>query len=127
MVQTRPIRVVVIDDHETVRYGLAVMFEVMDNFELVGEAADSQQGLALCAQLRPDLVLIELRLLRSDGFCALRLMKKRFPQIKIIVMSASENDEDIQAAYRAGASSYLVKNTGIDEIAATLRAAMFMD
>lgn len=125
MIQARPIRVLVIDDHETVRQGLAIMFEVMDNFEFVGDAADGEHGLMLCATLRPDVVLVEMRLNVSDGLTITRLVRKSYPQIKVIVMSASEDDQDIHAAFQAGASGYLVKNVGIDDIAAAIREVVF--
>lgn len=124
MVQVRPIRVLVIDNHEIVRQGLSILMEVFDDFEMVGEADDCEQGLNLCAVLQPDVVMVEMRLPHIDGLTATRLITHRFPKIRVVAMSASEPQADIEAVLAAGASGYFLKNVGIDVVAETIRAAV---
>ena len=123
MVQVRPIRVLIIDNHEIVRQGLSILMEVFDDFELVGEADSGEQGLNLCAAVQPDVVMIEMRLPTIDGLTATRMITRTYPHIRVVAMSASEPQASIDAILEAGASGYLVKNVGIDAVAETIRAA----
>ncbi|MEV6929925.1 response regulator transcription factor [Dactylosporangium sp. NPDC051485] len=117
------IRVVVADDQTAVREGLAVMLGLLDDVEVVGEAADGEQALDLVAREHPDVVLMDLRMPRRDGVEATGLIRARHPQTRVVVLTTYADDEHILAALRAGALGYLTKDAGRVQIAQAVRAA----
>jgi DNA-binding NarL/FixJ family response regulator len=117
------IRVVVADDQTAVREGLAVMLGLLDDMEVVGEAADGDQALDLVARERPDVVLMDLRMPRRDGVEATGLIRTQHPDTRVIVLTTFADDEHIIAALRAGALGYLTKDAGRVQIAQAVRAA----
>jgi DNA-binding NarL/FixJ family response regulator len=86
-------RIVLVDDHELARDGLRDMFADMLDLEIVGEAADGREALELCRRVRPDLVLMDLRMPRMDGLAATRAIKGEFPGISVLVMTMHENPD----------------------------------
>jgi NarL family two-component system response regulator LiaR len=118
-----PVRVLNVDDHAVVRSGLAAFLRAFDDLELVGEAAGGQQALALCEQVRPDVVLMDLVMPGMDGASATRAIRQRYPHIQVIVLTSFRDHELVQAALQAGAIGYLLKNVTADELAAAVRAA----
>lgn len=120
---TKTIRLMLIDDHDIVRQGLRVL-EMFDDLELVGQAADGQTGVELCAELKPDVVLMDLIMPGPvDGVTAIRQIRQRSPCTRIIALTNYKDEELVQAAIKAGAISYLLKNVGIDELAGAIRSA----
>lgn len=120
---TKTIRLMLIDDHDIVRQGLRVL-EMFDDLELVGQAADGQTGVELCAELKPDVVLMDLIMPGPvDGVAAIRQIRQRSPCTRIIALTNYKDEELVQAAIKAGAISYLLKNVGIDELAGAIRSA----
>ncbi|GAA2336714.1 response regulator transcription factor [Dactylosporangium salmoneum] len=117
------IRVVVADDQTAVREGLAVMLGLLDDVEVVGEAADGEQALDLVAREHPDVVLMDLRMPRRDGVEATGLIRARHPQTRVVVLTTFADDEHILAALQAGALGYLTKDAGRVQIAQAVRAA----
>lgn len=117
------IRVVVTDDQTAVREGLALMLSLLDDVEVVGEAADGDQALELVGRERPDVVLMDLRMPRRDGVEATALIKARFPETRVVVLTTFADDEHILGALRAGAVGYLTKDAGRVQIAQAVRAA----
>lgn len=117
------IRVVVADDQTVVREGLAVMLSLLDDVEVVGEAADGDQALELVGRERPDVVLMDLRMPRRDGVEATALIKGQFPETRVVVLTTFADDEHILGALRAGAVGYLTKDAGRVQIAQAVRAA----
>jgi DNA-binding NarL/FixJ family response regulator len=123
MPSLKPIRILVADSHEMVRSALALFIDMSERFELVGEAEEGIKTLRLCTLLQPDVVLISSTLLPVDGFDTTRLIHQKHPLISIIMLSTSNRPEDVDAAIRAGVSSYLIKEfVGTDIIAEVIRA-----
>ncbi|MFI1989924.1 response regulator [Actinoplanes sp. NPDC020271] len=117
------IRVVVADDQTVVREGLALMLSLLDDVEVVGEAADGDRALELVGRERPDVVLMDLRMPRRDGVEATALIKARFPETRVVVLTTFADDEHILGALQAGAVGYLTKDAGRVQIAQAVRAA----
>ncbi|PWU43270.1 DNA-binding response regulator [Micromonospora globispora] len=118
-----PIRVVVADDQTAVREGLAVMLSLLDDVEVVGEAADGEQALHLVAEHQPDVVLMDLRMPRHDGIDATARIAADHPNTRVVVLTTYADDADILAALRAGALGYLTKDASRRQIAHAVRAA----
>jgi two-component system, NarL family, response regulator LiaR len=123
MSQATPTRVLVVDDHAVVRGGLRLFLLAFDDLELVGDASSGEKALALCADLQPDVVLMDLVMPGMGGVEAIRLMRQRHPQVQVIALTSFPEDELVQAALRAGAISYLLKTISAGDLAAAIRAA----
>ena len=117
------IRVLIVDDHGVVRSGLAAFLCVYDDLELVGEASSGRDAVRACAQLRPDVVLMDLMMPEMDGATASGAIRQAYPQIQIIALTSFWERELVQAALQAGAIGYLLKNVTADELANAVRAA----
>jgi two-component system, NarL family, response regulator LiaR len=117
------IRIVIIDDHAMLRKGLAVFLNSYPDLELVGEAANGKEGLTLCADKRPDVVLMDLMMPIMDGMAATRLIRHDFPEIQVIALTSFGEEALIKEALAAGAISYLFKKISADDLAAAIRAA----
>jgi DNA-binding NarL/FixJ family response regulator len=123
-----PVRVFVVDDHAVVRRGLRGYLEVVDDMEVVGEAANGQEALegiaALVAAGRPpDVVLMDLLLPGMDGVAATAALRQRHPGIEVVAMTSSTQAAMVHGALQAGAAGYLLKDAEADEVAAAIRAA----
>lgn len=121
--QPSTIRVILVDDHAVVRSGLAAFLLAFDDFELVGEAADGAEALALCARVHPDVALMDLVMPRMDGATATRAIRERFPEVQVLALTSFKEDNLVQDALKAGAIGYLLKNISADELANAIRAA----
>ncbi len=118
-----PIRVVIADDHGMVRKGLITYIKNMPDLEVVGEARDGKEAVALCDQLQPDVVLMDLIMPELGGVAAIRLIHKNWPAIRLIALTSFQEKELVQDALQAGAMSYLLKNISGDDLAEAVRAA----
>lgn len=123
MTETNPIRVMIVDDHDMVRSGLSVFLEAFDDLELVGEAADGEEAIHLCAEARPHVVLMDLVMPEMDGVEATRAIRQAYPDVQVIALTSFSEQDLVQGALQAGAVGYLLKNASIDELAAAIRAA----
>ncbi|GAA2803017.1 response regulator [Crossiella cryophila] len=117
------IRVMVVDDQQIMREGLVALLGLVEDIEVVADAGDGEQALALLAEHEVDLVLMDLRMPVLDGVEATRRITERFPGVGVLVLTTYADDESIADALRAGARGYLTKEAGRAEIAAALRAA----
>ncbi|MBT0994282.1 response regulator transcription factor [Cellulomonas sp. DKR-3] len=117
------IRVLLADDHPVVRSGLGGLLAVEDDLEVVGEAADGEEAVALAHALTPDLVLMDLRMPRLDGAAATARIVAEVPGARVLVLTTYETDADILRAVEAGATGYLLKDTPRAELVAGVRAA----
>lgn len=117
------IRVLLADDHPVVRSGLAGMLAVEPDLEVVGEAGDGAQAVALAETLRPDIVLMDLRMPVLDGASATATITGTLPGVRVLVLTTYETDTDILRAVEAGATGYMLKDTPRDQLVAGLRAA----
>jgi NarL family two-component system response regulator LiaR len=124
MNQERPIQVLLVDDHRMVREGLAVFLQVSDEFVLVGQAGDGAEAVELCEQLRPDVVLMDLKMPRMDGATATRLITQRHPEIRVIALTSYQEEGLVQSALQAGAIGYLLKNITAEALSDAIRGAV---
>jgi NarL family two-component system response regulator LiaR len=123
MVETKRIRVLLVDDHAVVRSGLGAFLLAFDDLELVGEASGGEEAVRLCPQVRPDVVLMDLVMPGMDGAAATRAIRERCPHIQVIALTSFKEKELVQGALEAGAIGYLIKNISADELADAIRAA----
>jgi len=121
--QSTVIRVLLVDDHAVVRSGLAAFLLAFADLELVGEAADGEEAVYLCAYLHPDVVLMDMLMPRMDGATATHLIRERWPQIQVLILTSFKEEALIQNALKAGAIGYLLKNISNDELVNAIRAA----
>ena len=117
-----PIRTMIVDDHALFRRGLEMVLEGEPDIDLVGQASDGEEAVEKAAESLPDIVLMDIRMPRSNGIEACRAMKEAAPSAKIIILTISDEEEDLFEAIRAGASGYLLKDIPLDEVADTVRA-----
>jgi DNA-binding NarL/FixJ family response regulator len=117
------IRVLIVDDHAVVRMGLRVFFDLQDDIEVVGEAADGSEGVAMARRLEPDVVLMDLLMPNMDGITAIGRIKAERPETEIVTMTSFIEEEKVTAALEAGASGYVLKDAEAEEVATAVRAA----
>ena len=117
-----PIRTMIVDDHALFRRGLEMVLDEEPDIELVGQASDGAEAVEKAAESLPDVVLMDIRMPRSSGIEACRAMKEAAPSAKIIILTISDEEEDLFEAIRAGASGYLLKDIPLDEVAEAVRA-----
>jgi DNA-binding NarL/FixJ family response regulator len=110
------IRVLAADDQRVVREGLAMLLGLLPDVEVAGTAADGEEVLALAAELKPDVILMDLRMPRMDGVEATRRLRERDPAVKVVVLTTYADDRSVIDALRAGALGYLTKDAGAAEI-----------
>ncbi len=116
------IRVLLVDDHPVVRSGLAGLLDAEDGIEVVGEAGDGAEGVARAAELRPDLVLMDLRMPVMDGATATAAITSAGTS-RVLVLTTYDTDTDILRAVEAGATGYLLKDTPREQLVSAVRAA----
>ena len=117
------IRVVVVDDHQIVREGLSSLLGALDGIEVVGTAADGRDAVHVVAETAPDVVVMDIQMPRLDGIEATRMITGRQPGVRVVMLTMNEEDETVLAAMRAGASGYLLKGSGAEEVQTAVRAA----
>jgi DNA-binding NarL/FixJ family response regulator len=117
-----PIRALIVDDHALFRRGLEMVLAAEDDIELVGEASDGAEAVQKAGESLPDVVLMDIRMPKSSGIEACRAMKEVAPSSKIVMLTISDEEEDLFEAIRAGASGYLLKDIPLDEVADVVRA-----
>ena len=120
--RAEPIRTMIVDDHALFRRGLEMVLEGEPDIDLVGQASDGAEAVEKAAESLPDIVLMDIRMPRSNGIEACRAMKEAAPSAKIVILTISDEEEDLFEAIRAGASGYLLKDIPLDEVADTVRA-----
>ncbi len=117
------IRVLIVDDHAVVREGLRTFLELQDGIEVIGEAGDGAEALEQAEQLEPDVVLMDLVMPRVDGIGAMRQLRARSPQIRVIVLTSFLDDDRLLPAIQAGAAGYVLKDVEPAELARAVRTA----
>ena len=117
------IKVLIVDDQELIRQSLKVVLNVSPGIEVVDTASSGSEALKSAAAHRPDVVLMDIRMPGMDGVEATRLLKERYPQIKVIVLTTFDDDEYVFGALQNGASGYLLKGSNVTEIADAIKIA----
>lgn len=118
-----PIRVMIVDDHAMLRRGLATFLRAYSDLALAGEAGTGEDAVRLSAELKPDVILMDMVLPNMSGPAAIRLIVKRCPEARIIALSSYKEGDLIQEALEAGAIGYLLKDLSADDLAEAIRAA----
>lgn len=116
------IRVLILDDHELVREGLAELLGRDPSMEVVGKAETGEEALRMFREQRPDVTLVDLRMSPTDGVTVIGWLREENPEARIIMLTSYDTDEDIYRGLKAGASSYLLKQVGLGELVQTIRA-----
>jgi len=117
------IRVLVADDHQIVRDGLRSLLGALDGLEVVGLAADGVDAIHQVEQASPDVVVMDIQMPRLDGLEATRRITAHHPGVKVVMLTMNDDDETVLSAMRAGASGYLLKGSGAEEVHNAIRAA----
>jgi NarL family two-component system response regulator LiaR len=117
------IRIAVVDDHVKVHMGIEAALESFEDLELVAHGSNGQEALQLCADHRPDIVLMDVIMPEMNGIEATRAIHERFPGIKVLALSSFQDEEAIRAMLQAGAVGYVLKTSSIGDLAHTIRAA----
>ena len=112
----KSIRVMIVDEHDMVRRGLAAFLKVKADLELVGEARDGLEALQVCERVQPDVILMDLVMPRMNGVDATRAIRERWPQVQVIALTSFGERELVQEALQAGAISYLLKNVSAEDL-----------
>ena len=117
------LRVVLADDQTVVREGLVTLLGLLPGVAVVGAAADGEQAVALVAEQRPDVLLVDLRMPRCDGVEATRRVREQYPETEVVVLTTYTDDDSVLSALRAGARGFLTKDADAEAIARALHAA----
>lgn len=118
------VRVMICDDQPLFRRGLNVVLHAEEGIEVVGEAEDGEDAIAKAEELAPDVVLMDVRMPRVNGIEATRVIHERVPSTRILMLTVSDDDQDLFEAVKAGASGYLLKEVSVEEVAESVRAVM---
>ncbi|MEV2248552.1 response regulator transcription factor [Streptomyces sp. NPDC049970] len=118
----KTIRVLLVDDHQVVRRGLRTFLEIQDDIEVVGEASDGAEGVARTEELRPDVVLMDIKMPGTDGIEALRRLRELENPAKVLIVTSFTEQRTVVPALRAGASGYVYKDVDPDALAGAIRS-----
>jgi DNA-binding NarL/FixJ family response regulator len=119
-----PARLLIVDDHDLMREATRLMLEGEQDLEVVGEAVNGRHALELCRQLRPDLVLMDVRMPEMDGLTAARAIKEVLPAISVLLVTAYESNDYRQEAANAGAAGYILKDAPRQQLREAVRKAL---
>ncbi len=118
-----PIRVMLVDDHNVVRRGLAFFLDSLPDIQLVAEAATGTEAIQQCATIQPDVILMDLMMPKMNGIEATRIIKEQHPDIQIVALTSYADESHVRDILQAGAIGYLLKDTTIHELDNAIRAA----
>lgn len=116
------IKILVVDDQNLVREGMASLLSLEDDLQIVGQAANGEEACNMVGELRPDVVLMDVRMPVRDGVTATGIIHEQYPDTKIIVLTTFDEEEYIMKALQKGASGYLLKDTPSEQVAAVIRS-----
>ncbi|MDO8292831.1 MAG: response regulator transcription factor [Gallionella sp.] len=119
----KPIRILIVDDHTLLRSGIKLALQRHEGFEVVGEAGDGLEGVKRAKQLKPDVVLLDLHMPGTSGLEALRVLVEDVPETQVVMLTVSEDAEDLLETLRAGARGYLLKNIDTEFLLESIRRA----
>ena len=116
------LKVLLVEDHKVIRLGLSLVFEHCQDIDLVGEAEDGKQGVKMALDLKPDVVLMDIGLPEMDGIQATSFIKKSNPNIKILIFTSRESEDDVFDSLSAGADGYIMKGANEEQMINAIRA-----
>ena len=116
------IKVLLIEDHKMVRLGLSLVFENTEGIELIGEAENGKQGVQMTSKLNPDVVLMDIGLPEMDGIQATEIIKKQNPNIKVLIFTSRESEDDVFDSLAAGADGYIMKGADEEQMISAIKA-----
>jgi DNA-binding NarL/FixJ family response regulator len=119
-----PARLLIVDDHDLMREATRLMLEGEPDLEVVGEAVNGRHALELCRQLRPDLVLMDVRMPEMDGLTATRAVKEELPEINVLLVTVYESDDYRWEGASAGAAGYILKDASRQQLLEAVRKAL---
>ncbi len=117
-------RILIADDHDVVRSGLRMLLRTGPDFSVVAEAGDGKEAVRLAGTARPDVAILDISMPKLDGIGATKLIREKYPEVKILVLTVHEGEEYVHEILRAGASGYLLKNASKKEIFDAIRSVM---
>ena len=120
---SKPIRVMLVDDHTMVRRGLATFLKAFDDLELAGEAESGETAIQLCSKLQPDVILMDMVMPDMNGATATSTIRQQFPKVQVIALTSFKDEELVKSALEAGAIGYLLKDVSADDLVRAIRAA----
>lgn len=123
MADSQVIRVMIVDDHSVVREGITGFLSAFNDLQLVGEAANGREALALVAELQPNVILMDLVMPGMDGVATTQTIRATYPHIQVIILTSFHDEDSVRRGLEAGAIGYLLKNASIHDMANTIRAA----
>ncbi len=118
----KPLRILLVDDHEVVRMGLVTLLQDIEDVEVVGEAGTADEAIAVCERASPNVVIMDIRMPGNSGIDACRQITRRWPETQVIMLTSYASDDLIADAIRAGAVGYVLKQVGTDELMRALDA-----
>ena len=118
------IRILLVDDHSLFRSGIRSLLESQQDFEVIGEASDGLEGVKRAKQLKPDIVLLDLHMPGTSGLEALQMLTEDMPETAVLMLTVSEDGQDLMQALRKGARGYLLKNIEIDFLVDSIHRAV---
>jgi NarL family two-component system response regulator LiaR len=123
MAELAQIRLIIVDDHAVVRSGLSAFLLAYDDLRLVGQASDGKEAISLCLKEQPDVVLMDLLMPEMDGVTATKAIRDQCPHTQVLALTSFGEQERVQAALKAGAIGYLLKNVSAEELVSAIRSA----
>jgi NarL family two-component system response regulator LiaR len=123
MTQPDRIRIIIVDDRNEVRSGLATFLRAFDDLELVGEASDGAEAIRLCHEVKPDVILMDILMPKMDGIHATRAIARDCPEARVIMLIGLDDEDLVQEALQAGAIACFPKDVSIDVLAGAIRTA----
>jgi NarL family two-component system response regulator LiaR len=124
MTEQNSIRIMIVDDHAVVRSGLSAFLMAFDDLEQVGEAASGEEAVDLCGQARPDVVLMDMLMPGMGGVAATQAIREQHPNTQVVILTSFGEQERVQAALKAGAIGYLLKDATAEELESAIRNAV---
>lgn len=122
--ESNPARIILTDDHDLVRAGLKAMLSNVEGLRIVGEASNGREAVEACGNLRPDLMLMDVRMPEMDGLAATREIKKRWPKVGVLILTVHENQDYLLEALKAGAAGYVLKDAPRTQLVASVRSVL---
>jgi two-component system response regulator NreC len=118
----KTIKILIVDDHALIRTGIATLLQAYNDFQIVGEAQDGEEAVNMTRTLQPDVAIIDLSMPKMNGIQATKIIREKFPQTRVLILTMHENDEYIYQIFNSGAGGYVLKNSSREELCHAVRA-----